>query len=230
MAEHRPTDSQISHGNEDSIDLSLAPIDFPLRSIAGPVFADPIASSSSPPEVIMRQPQSLSAVAPDARSDKPAMRHRLRAYYAEYYDDLSDPEFLHLLATVSDEQLAHLSSATDVPVTDLCTFRAIAALRSAKSVLPLEPLPVVSSTRSAVLVDFTRTWKLSGDLVHGFTNEYFGSAQPRFIFQIIGTLRRELTRIRADIPSSEDARILRDIMSSALRGIAAGHRVYSVLR
>ena len=145
------------------------------------------------------------------------MRHRLRAYYAEYYDDLSDSEFLHLLATVPDEQLAHLSSATDVPVTDLCTFRAIAALRSAKSVLPLEPLPVVSSTRSAVLVDFTRTWKLSGDLVHGFTNEYFGSAQPRFIFQIIGTLRRELTRIRADIPSSEDARILRDIMSSALR-------------
>ena len=79
------------------------------------------------------------------------MRLRLRAYYAEYYDDLSDAEFLHLLATVRDEQLANLSSATetDVPVTDLCTFRAIAALRSAKSALPLEPRPVVSSTRCA---------------------------------------------------------------------------------
>ena len=103
--------SQISHGNEDSIDLSLAPIDFPLRSIAGPVFADPLASSSSPPEVIMRQP--------DSRPDKTDMRHRLRSYYAEYYDDLSDAEFLHLLATVPDEQLAHFSSATDVPVPDL---------------------------------------------------------------------------------------------------------------
>jgi hypothetical protein len=170
MAEHRPTDSQISHGNEDSIDLSLAPIDFPLRSIAGPVFAEPLASSSSPPEVIMRQPKSLSAFAPDSRSDKSAMRLRLRAYYAEYYDDLSDAEFLHLLASVPDEQLAHLSSATDVPVTDLGTFRAIAVFRSAKSALPLEPRPVVSSNRNAVLVDFTRTWKLSGDLVHGFTN------------------------------------------------------------
>ncbi len=136
MAEHRPTDSQISHGNEDSIDLSLAPIDFSLRSIAGPVFAEPLASSSSPPEVIMRQPKSLSAFAPDSRSDKSAMRLRLRAYYAEYYDDLSDAEFLHLLASVPDEQLAHLSSATDVPVTDLGTFRAIAAFRSAKSALP----------------------------------------------------------------------------------------------
>ena len=169
MAEHRPTDSQISHGNEDSIDLSLASIDFPLLSIAGPVFADPVASSSSPPEVIMRQPQSLLAFAPDSCSDKLAMRLRLRAYYAEYFDDLSDPEFLHNLATVQDEQLAHLSSATEVPITDLCTFRAIAALRSAKSALPLEPRPVVSSNRSAVLVDFTRTWNLSGDLVHGLT-------------------------------------------------------------
>ena len=136
----------------------------------------------------------------------------------------TDPQISHgsegyvlcccLLATVPDEQLAHLSSATDVPVTDLCTFRAIAAFRSAKSVLALEPRTVVSSNRNAVLVDFTRTWKLSGDLVLCFTNEYFGSAQPRFISQIIGTLRRELTRIRADIPSSEDARILRDIMDT----------------
>ena len=86
MTERRPTDTQISHGNEDSIDLSLAPIDFPLRSIAGPVFAEPLAGSSSPPKVIMRQPQSLSAFA----SDEPTMRLRLRVFYAEYYDDLSD--------------------------------------------------------------------------------------------------------------------------------------------
>jgi hypothetical protein len=36
MAEHRQTDLQISHGSEDSIDLSLAPLDFPLSSIAQP--------------------------------------------------------------------------------------------------------------------------------------------------------------------------------------------------
>ena len=116
------------------------------------------------------------------------MRLRLRAYYAECYKDLSDAEFLHLLATVPDEQLAQLSSATDVSLTDLCTLCAIAALGSAQSALPLEPRPVVSSNSSAVLVDFTSTWKLSGNLVRGFTNEYFGSAQPRFIFQIMGTL------------------------------------------
>ena len=78
MAEHRPTDSPISHSNEDSLDLSLAPNELPPHSIAGPVLAEPLASSSSPPDDIMRQPKSLSAFAPALPSDKPAMRLRLR--------------------------------------------------------------------------------------------------------------------------------------------------------
>jgi hypothetical protein len=60
-------------------------------------------------------------------------------------------------------------------------------------------------------------------LVHGFTNEYFGSAQPRFTFQIIGTLRRGQTRICADIANSQDAGIFEIScrLPSATRAIAS---------
>ena len=40
MAEHRPTDSPNSHGNEDSLDLSLAPNEFPPHLMGlGPIAA-----------------------------------------------------------------------------------------------------------------------------------------------------------------------------------------------
>ena len=51
------------------------------------------------------------------------LRPQVRACYAEYYHDRSDAELLHLLATVPDEQLDHLSRATDASVNELRTFR-----------------------------------------------------------------------------------------------------------
>lgn len=164
----------------------------------------------------MRQPQPPLSDA-KSTSDKSALRLQLRAHFASFLGNLTDEEFHQLLAHLQEAELADLSRETNVPLQDIRTFRSVALVICRPAISSTESRPPVAANRGAVLIDFVRKWKLTGDLARGFTNEYYGPSRARFIFQVIGNLRRELDRIRADIPASEDARILRDIMSVELR-------------